>query len=416
MGLKVHLPSIALQPLARAVVFPFKSVEDFKIEITPEHELFRKSVREFVEKNVMPRWREIEETNRIPPEIMKGLVEQGLTGVGIPEEYGGQGGGQLMTVMAMEEIARAVPSLAVTIGVNHLFAVPILLFGTEDLKKKYVTPIARGEKRGAHANTEPSGGSDVAGIQSRAEKVNDHYVINARKVFISGAGEADYFIVSARTSPPQPNKRWWGITAFVVERDWPGVKVGQQFRVIGMRGEQPYEVVLDNVKVPAENVVGKENEGFKVVVTTYDYTRIGIAAQAVGIAQAAFEKALNYALQRELFGQRLIEFEMIIEKLADMYIRLEASRLLTYWAASLADARRPEFTIAASLAKTFATESAEWIARQAIQIHGGYGVDFETGLERYLRDAVITTIYEGTNEIQRLTIVRELVRQAFGIR
>ena len=398
------------------MVFPFRSVEDFKIDITPEHELFRQAVREFVEKNVMPRWREIEETNRIPQEIMRALAEQGLTGVGIPEQYGGQGGGQLMTVLAMEEIARASPALAVAIGVNHLFSIPILLFGSEDLKKRYVTPIARGEKRGAHANTEPSGGSDVAGIQSQARKENDHYIINGRKVFISGAGEADFLIVSARTSPPQQGKRWWGITTFVVERDWPGVKIGQQFRVIGMRGEQPYEVVLDNVKVPAENVVGKENEGFKVVVTTYDYTRIGIAAQAVGIAQAAFEKALNYALQREVFGQRLAEFEMITEKLADMYIRLEASRLLTYWAASLADAGRKEFVMAASLAKTFATESAEWIARQAVQIHGGYGVDFETGLERYLRDAIITTIYEGTNEIQRLTIVRELIRQVFGVR
>ena len=398
------------------MVFPFKSVEDFKINITPEHELFRKSVREFVEKTVMPRWREIEETNRIPPEIFQAMREQGLFGVGIPEEYGGQGGGQLTTVIAMEEIARAVPSLSVAVGVNHLFAIPILLFGSEDLKKRYVAPVARGEKRGAHANTEPSGGSDVAGMQSRAVKENDHYVITGRKVFISAAGEADYLIVSARTSPPQEGKRWWGITTFVVERDWPGVKIGQQFRVIGMRGEQPYEVVLDNVRVPAENVVGKENEGFKVVVTTYDYTRIGIAAQAVGIAQAAFEKALNYALQREAFGQPLISFEMIIEKLADMYIRLEASRLLPYWAASLADQGRPEFMTAASLAKTFATESAEWIARQAVQIHGGYGVDFETGLERYLRDAIITTIYEGTNEIQRLTIVRELVRQAFGLK
>ena len=397
-------------------MFPFKSVEDFKINITPEHELFRKSVREFVEKTVMPRWREIEETNRIPPEIFQAMREQGLFGVGIPEEYGGQGGGQLMTVIAMEEIARAVPSLSVAVGVNHLFAIPILLFGSEDLKKRYVAPVARGEKRGAHANTEPSGGSDVAGMQSRAVKENDHYVITGRKVFISAAGEADYLIVSARTSPPQEGKRWWGITTFVVERDWPGVKIGQQFRVIGMRGEQPYEVILDNVKVPAENVVGKENEGFKVVVTTYDYTRIGIAAQAVGIAQAAFEKALNYALQREAFGQPLISFEMIIEKLADMYIRLEASRLLTYWAASLADEGRPEFVTAASLAKTFATESAEWIARQAVQIHGGYGVDFETGVERYLRDAIITTIYEGANEIQRLTIVRELVRQAFGLK
>ncbi len=398
------------------MVFPFKSIEDFKIDINNEHELFRKSVREFLEKNVEPRWKEIEDTNQIPSEIFKAMGEQGFFGIGIPEEYGGQGGGQLMTTIMMEEIARIVPSLAVAVGVNHLFGVPILKFGSEELKKKYITPIAKGEAQGAHANTEPSGGSDVAGIQSRAEKQNDHYVINGRKVFISGAEKADYFIVSARTNPQQQNKRWWGITVFVVEKNWPGVKLGQHFKVLGMRGEQPYEVIFDNVKVPQENIVGKIDEGFKVIVSTYDYTRIGIAAQAVGIAQAAFEKALNYSLQRELFGQQLISFEMIDEKIADMYIKLEAARLLTYWAASLADANRSEFIIAASLAKSFASEAAEWISRQAVQIHGGYGVDQEMGLERYLRDSVITTIYEGTNEIQRLTIARELVRQAFGLK
>ncbi|MFP3230710.1 MAG: acyl-CoA dehydrogenase family protein [Caldisphaera sp.] len=398
------------------MVFPFKSIENFKIDIKDEHELFRKSVREFLEKNVEPKWKEIEDTNQIPKEIFKLMGEQGFFGIGIPEEYGGQGGGQLMTTILMEEIARIVPSLAVAVGVNHLFGVPILKFGSEELKKKYITPIAKGEAQGAHANTEPSGGSDVAGIQSKAEKENDHYVINGRKVFISGAEKANYFIVSARTNPPQQNKRWWGITVFVVEKDWPGVKLGQHFKVLGMRGEQPYEVIFDNVKVPIENIVGKMDEGFKVIVSTYDYTRIGIAAQAVGIAQAAFEKALNYSLQRELFGQQLINFEMIDEKIAEMYMKLEASRLLTYWAASLADSNSSEFIIAVSLAKSFASEAAEWISRQAIQIHGGYGVDQEMGLERYLRDSVITTIYEGTNEIQRLTIARELVRQAFGLK
>ena len=399
-----------------AVVFPFQSIQDFQIEIPDEVEIFRKSVRELVEQKIMPRWQEIEKTNEIPKEIFKEMAEMGLFGVGIPEEYGGQGGGQLMTAVLMEEVSRAVPSLGVAVGVNHLFGIPILLFGSEDLKKKYIPPIARGEAFGAHANTEPVAGSDVAGIQSKAKKVNDHYVINARKVFISGAGKADYLVVSARTEPPKPDKRWWGITVFVVEKDWPGVKIGQQFKVIGMRGEQPYEVILEDVKVPAENVVGKVNEGFKVVVTTYDYTRIGIASQAVGIAQATFEKALNYALQRETFNQPIIAHEMIIDKIANMYIKLEAARLLTYWAATLADKGRKEFVIAASLAKAFATEAAEWIARQAIQVHGGYGVDTEMGVERYLRDAIITTIYEGTNEIQRLTIVRQLVRQAFGLK
>ncbi len=398
------------------MVFPFKSIEDFKIELTEEHELFRKSIRDFVESKVMPRWREIEESNRIPEDLRKEMVSLGFTGVGIPEEYGGQGGGVLMTVIMTEELSRASVALSVSVGVRDLFVTPVLRWGSEYLKRKYVPPVARGEANAAHANTEPGAGSDVAAIQTRAKKVNNHYVISGRKIFITGAGEADYLLVSARTEPPKPDKRWWGITTFVVEREWPGVKIGQQFKVMGLRGEQPYEVILDEVKVPEENVVGNVNEGFKVLMDTYDHTRIGVAAQGVGIAQAAFEKALNYALQRETFGQPLIAHGIIMEKIADMYMKLQASRLLTYWAATLADKGKPEFVIAASLAKAYATEAAEWIARQAIQIHGGYGVDFETGVERYLRDAIITTIYEGTNEIQRLIIVRQLLRQAFGLK
>ncbi|MCE4606584.1 MAG: acyl-CoA dehydrogenase family protein [Desulfurococcales archaeon] len=397
------------------MVFPFQSIEDFKIEVNEEHELFRKAVREFVENTVIPRWQQVEKENRIPEEINQGMKDLGLFGVGIPEKYGGQGGGQVLTAILTEELARGIPSLAVYLGVNSLYAIPILMFGNEDQKKKYVTPIAKGEKKGAHANTEPGAGSDVAGIQSKARKENDHYILNGRKIFISGAEEADYLVVSARTSPPG-EKRWQGISVFIVEKDWPGVKVGQKFNVIGMRGEQPNEVILEDVKVPAENLVGQEGMGFKIVVTTYDHTRIGIAAQAVGIGQAAFEKALNYALQRETFGQPLINHQAIQFKLADMYMKVEASRLLTLWAATLADQGRSEFIIASSLAKAFATEAAEWIARQSIQVHGGYGADWEMGIERYLRDAVITTIYEGTNEIQRLTIVRTLLRQAMGMR
>jgi alkylation response protein AidB-like acyl-CoA dehydrogenase len=399
-----------------AVVFPFKSVEDFRIELTEEHELFRKTVRDFVESKVMPRWREIEESNRIPEDLVKEMVALGLTGVGIPEEYGGQGGGVLMTVIMTEELSRASTALSVKVGVRDLFVIPILRWGSEYLKRKYIPPVARGEANAAHANTEPGAGSDVAAIQTRAKRVNNHYVISGRKIFITGAGEADYLLVSARTEPPKPDKRWWGITTFVVEREWPGVRIGQQFKVMGLRGEQPYEVILDEVKVPEENVVGPVNEGFKVLMDTYDHTRVGVAAQGVGIAQAAFEKALNYAIQRETFGQPLIAHGIIMEKIADMYMKLQAARLLTYWAATLADKGKPEFVVAASIAKAYATEAAEWIARQAIQIHGGYGVDFETGVERYLRDAIITTIYEGTNEIQRLIIVRQMLRQAFGLK
>ncbi len=398
------------------MVLPFQSIEDFKVELTEEHELFRKAVRSFVEAHLEPKAMEIEKNDKIPEELFEEAKKLGLFGVGIPEEYGGQGGGHVMEAILMEELSRVSPAFAVAVAVRGLFTVPILLFGTEEQKRKYIPPVASGEKFAAHANTEPCCGSDVAGIQTRAKKVNDHYVITGRKIFITGADKADYFIVSARTNPPKDGKRWWGITVFIVERDWPGVKVGQRFNVTGLRGERPHEVILDEVKVPAENIVGKVDEGFKVIVSTYDHTRIGIAAQAVGIAQGAFEKALNYAIQRTAFERPIISFEAVAFKIADMLIQLEAARLLTYWAASLADRGDKRFIIAASLAKTFATEVAEKVATLAIKVHGGVGVDIETGVEHYLRDAIITTIYEGTNDIQRLTIIRQMLKDFFGIR
>ncbi len=396
-------------------MFPFESIEDFKVELTDEHELFRKAVRQFVEQYIEPVAMDIEKNDRIPDEVFEKAKELGLFGVGIPEEYGGQGGGHVMEAILMEEISRVSPAVGTAIAVRALFTTPILLFGTEEQKKKYVVPVARGEKFAAHANTEPCCGSDVAAIQTRARKVNDHYVITGRKIFITGADKADYFVVSARTSPPQEGKRWWGITVFIVERDTPGLKVGQRFNVTGLRGERPHEVILDEVKVPAENIVGPVDQGFKVIVTTYDHTRVGIAAQAVGIAQGAFEKAFNYALQRQAFGRPIISFEGIAFKLADMLMMLEAARLLTYWSATLADRGDNRFIIAASLAKAYATEVAEKIANLAIKIHGGVGVDIETGVERYLRDALITTIYEGANDIQRLTIIRQLLKRLFGL-
>lgn len=397
------------------MVFPFTSLQDFRVEINEEHELFRKMIREFVEKELEPQAMEIEKNNEIPEELFDRARELGLFGIGVPEEYGGQGGGQLLTAILMEELSRVSPAFATAVAVKGLFVVPILLFGTEEQKKKYIPPVARGEKFAAHANTEPEAGSDVAGIKSTARKVNGHWVLNGRKIFITGADKADYFVVSARTSPPPDRKqRWRGITFFIVERDWPGVKVGQKIDVTGLRGEHPSEVILEDVKVPEENVLGPIDEGFKVAVETYDHGRIGIAAQAVGIAQAVFEKSLNYALQRYAFERPIISFEGVAFKIADMMIKLEAARLLTYWAATLADQGKKEYVIAASLAKTFATEVAEEAAAKAIKVHGGYGVDIETGVERFLRDALITTIYEGTNDIQRITIIRQILRQVFG--
>lgn len=399
------------------MVFPFSSIKDYVIELNDEMELFRASVREFVEKEVEPVAVKVIKEGKIPEELYRKAIEMGFTGIGIPEEYGGQGGGAMYLVILMEEISRVLPSLGTGLLVNGLFTYPVLAFGTDDQKKKYLPPIARGEKFAAHANTEPVAGSDVAGIQSTAKKEGDKYILNGRKIFITGADKADYFVVSARTSP-QPEdrrKRWWGISLFIVERDWPGVKVGSRFDVMGLDGEHPSEVILDNVEVPEENLIPPENEGFKLLVQTYDYSRVGVAAQAVGIAQGAFEKAFNYSLQRTAFGRQLIAFQAVSFKLADMLTMLQTARLITYWAATLADKGREEYVFAASMAKTYATEVAEKISAYAIKVHGGVGVDKETGVEHFLRDSIITTIYEGTNDIQRLTTIRQLLKKSLGI-
>ncbi|MEM3317608.1 MAG: acyl-CoA dehydrogenase family protein, partial [Metallosphaera sp.] len=291
-------------------MFPFESFQDFEIKISEDHELFRRAVREFAEKEILPNVMKIERTNEIPEELYQKAKEMGLMGVGIPEAYGGQGGDMLMTTIANEELSRVSPAFMVRIGANHLFTTPVLIFGTEDQKRKYVTKVARGEVFAAHANTEPGAGSDVAGIKTTAKKENGKWIINGRKYFITGSDKAAFLVVSARTSPPPSREeRWKGITFFIVERDWPGVKIGSKINVMGLRGEQPNEVILDNVEVPEENVLGKVGEGFKVAVTTYDRGRVGVAAQAVGIAQGAFERAFNYSFQRQAFERPLIAFE-----------------------------------------------------------------------------------------------------------
>ncbi|MCH1771159.1 MULTISPECIES: acyl-CoA dehydrogenase family protein [Metallosphaera] len=397
-------------------MFPFENLQDFEIKISEDHELFRRTVREFAEKELLPNVQRIERENSIPDEIYQKAWEMGLMGVGIPEAYGGQGGDMMMTTIANEELSRVSPAFMVRIGANHLFTTPVLIFGTEEQKKKYIPPVARGEVFAAHANTEPGAGSDVAGIKTTARKEGNKWILNGRKYFITGSDKASFLVVSARTSPPPSKKeRWKGLTFFIVERDWPGVKIGSKINVMGLRGEQPNEVILDNVEVPEENVLGKVDEGFKVAVTTYDRGRVGVAAQAVGIAQGAFERAFNYSLQRQAFERPLISFEGIAFKLSDMLAHLESARLLTYWAATLAEKNHNLAVTAASLAKMIATEVAEQVSSLAIKIHGGAGVEVQTGVERYLRDAMITTIYEGANDIQRLMVARDLVRKLVGI-
>lgn len=396
-------------------MFPFNSLEDFRIEIPEELESFRRTVREFVEKSVAKKVPEIETKGEIPSEIYEEIVKLGFTGIGIPFEYGGQGGNNLTLAIMYEEISRVSPALASAIMVNHLFVYPVMNFGTEEQRKKYIPNIATGKCFAAHANTEPVAGSDVAGIQTTAKKEGKYYILNGRKIFITGAGKAEYFVVSARTSFPKADqKRHEGISLFIVEKDYEGFKVARRIDTIGLRGEQPFEIILDNVKVPVENLVGEEGKAFKIIVSTYDNGRIGVASQAVGILQGLIEKALSYATQRKTFEKPLISFEGISFKIADALIKLSAARLLTYWAACMMDSKKEEAILAASIAKTFATEAAEKVAIDTIKIYGGYGVDKETGVERYLRDTLITEIYEGANDIQRLTIVKTLTRKFVG--
>ncbi len=318
-------------------------------------------------------------------------------------------------MILMEELSRVAPPLAVIRGTNDLFVTPLLLFGSDELKRKYVPPIARGgEAFGAHAMTEPCCGSDVAGIQTRAVKKGDRWVINGRKIFISNADIADYIMVFARTSEPQPNRRWFGITAFIVEKGGtPGLKIGAKFEKRGglRGGSHAMEVIFDDVEVPDANRVGEVGMGFIIAMETYDRTRVGVAAQALGMAQAAFEKAFQYSLQRTAFGQYLASFEAIQFSLAEMMAELMTARYLVYLAAYLADQGREEFKYVASLAKFYTTEVAEKIVSKAIDVHGGgVGVIHETGIERFLRDVKITEIYEGANNIQRLVAFRQLVR------
>lgn len=393
------------------MVFPLDSITDFSVVLTPEHEMFRKAVREFVEREIAPRAMEIEEKGEPPLDIIKKIGEQGFFGIGIPEKYGGQGGDHRMAAIMSEEFCRVLPGLSVYFGTNELFLTPILLFGTEEQRQKYVPPIARGEKLGAFAVTEPCCGSDVAGIQTRAEKKGDKWIINGRKAFISSSDVADYFVVLARTYPPPDRKtRYLGLTFFIVEKGTPGFKVEQCYHKMGLQGDNACELVFENVEVPDENRVGEEGMGFIYAMETFDRTRIGVAAQAVGMAQAAFEKAFQYVHQRQAFGVPVAYFQAIQFSLMDMAAKLFAARLLTYMAAKLADEGRREFTFVASLAKFYATEVAEEIISEAINLHGGVGVIVETGIERFLRHVKITQIYEGANNIQRLTAYRQLIR------
>lgn len=402
------------------MIIPFKSINIYNLPIKPEHELLRKTMRKFAEEKLEPIWRKIEVEDRIPDNIFNEMVNIGVFSIGIPEEYGGQGGDQISKVIVYEELSRIIPSIGVLLDTTEFPILSLMLWGSKEQRKHILSDIAKGNVA-AGAYTEPQAGSWVAGIRTTAEKKGDYYLLNGKKIFISSIDYAKYIVVLARTSPLNPDRMHEGMSLFLLEKDTPGLRIGSKLNIMGMYGDRPYELIFDNIKIPAENLIGKEGEGYYYTMVLFNFTRINIAAQALGIAQKAFEKALDYALQREAFSKKIYQFEALSFKISEMFTRIQASRLLTYWAANISEEqlKHPETTLsevalAGSAAKIFATESAEYCAREAVQIHGGSGVDFEVGVERYLRDSIITTIYEGTNEIQRYIIARFLPRITYN--
>ena len=377
------------------------------LELTEEQKLLQRSVREFAEAEVKPLARELDETGHFPRETFRKAAELGLSGVAFPEEYGGAGMDHVSYTIVIEEISRVCASTGVILSVqNSLFCDPIHRFGTEEQKKKFLVPFARGEKIGCYALTEPQAGSNAAALTTKAVRKADKYVINGTKAWITNGGAADAAIVYVNTHPDKCEK---GITALVVEKGTPGFSVGKEEKKLGIHATACTELVFTECEVPAANRIGEEGEGYKVALSTLDGGRIGIASQAIGIAQGAFEAALSYAQQRQAFGHPIADFQAIQFMLADMTTEIDAARLLARKAAWKQDSGA-RFTMEASIAKLFASEMATRVTHKAIQIHGGYGYSQEYPVERNYRDARITEIYEGTSEIQRLVIAAWVLR------
>jgi butyryl-CoA dehydrogenase len=379
------------------------------LDLTEEQQLLQRSVREFAEAEVKPHAKEIDETGRFPLDNFKKAAELGLTAVAVPENYGGAGMDHVSYAIVIEEISRVCASTGTILSVqNSLYCDPILRFGTEEQKQKFLVPYARGEKIGCYALTEPQAGSNAAALATKAVRKGDAYVVNGTKAWITNGGAADAALLYVNTQPEKGEK---GITALVVEKGTRGFAVGKEEKKLGVHATACTELSFSDCEVPVANRIGNEGEGYKVALSTLDGGRIGIAAQATGIAQGAFEAALSYAQQRQAFGHPIADFQAIQFMLADMATELDAARLLARRAAWKQDSGA-RFTMEASIAKLFASEMSTRVTHKAIQIHGGYGYSREYPVERNYRDARITEIYEGTSEIQRL-VISSLVLKAY---
>ena len=380
--------------------------------LTEEHELLRQTVRELADAKIAPFAAAVDADARFPAEALDALAGASLHAVHIPEEYGGEGADALAAVIVIEEVARACASSSLIPAVNKLGTVPLLLSGSEALKRKYLPPVARGEALFSYALSEAGAGSDAASMKTRAVRDGDWWVLNGTKMWITNAGVSQYYTVMAVTDPERGSR---GISAFVVEKTDPGVSFGQPEKKLGIKGSPTRTVILEDARIPAGRLIGDQGTGFRTALATLDHTRITIAAQALGIAQGALDYAVGYVKERRQFGQAIADFQGVQFMLADMAMRLEAARQLTYHAAALSEqamagAKVPDLTFVSSACKTVASDTAMAVTTDAVQLLGGYGYVNDYPVERMMRDAKITQIYEGTNQVQRMVMARQLLK------
>ena len=379
---------------------------DFDLfRVSEEHEMLRDAVRSLAESKIAPFAAEVDEQARFPQEALDALTANDLHAVHVPEEYGGAGADALATVIVIEEVARVCASSSLIPAVNKLGSLPVILSGDEALKQKYLAPLAAGQGMFSYCLSEPDAGSDAAGMKTRAVRDGDFWVLNGVKRWITNAGVSEYYTVMAVTDPEKRSK---GISAFVVEKGDEGVSFGAPEKKLGIKGSPTREVYLDNVRIPADRIIGAEGTGFATAMKTLDHTRITIAAQALGIAQGALDYAKGYVKERKQFGKPIADFQGIQFMLADMAMKLEAARQLTYAAAARSQRGDGDLTFFGAAAKCFASDAAMEITTDAVQLLGGYGYTRDYPLERMMRDAKITQIYEGTNQVQRIVMARNL--------
>jgi len=375
-------------------------------ESTEEHRMIRRMVREFAEREIAPRAEEIDATDRFPDDLFRRMGALGILGMPFPEAYGGSGSSYTSLIIALEEIARVSGSMAIALDAHtSLCCEPIYLFGTDAQKRTYLTPLALGEKIGAFGLTEPEAGSDAGATRTRAVRDGDEWVINGQKIFITNGSIADISVITAKTDPEKGTR---GISAFIVEKGTPGFQPGRDEKKMGLKGSVTSELFFENCRIPAENLLGNENEGFKQFLVTLDAGRVAIAAMAIGLAQGALDRAIAYAQERVQFGQPIVQFQAVQWMIADVATEIEAARLMVQRAAWLRE-RGERFTKEAAMAKLFATEVSERACYKAIQILGGYGYVREYEVERMYRDQRLCAIGEGTNQIQRIVIARQLL-------